>query len=143
MNNTSETSVVSVTQMGWENLITYVPGVLMIRAEVDSAGQLSNEDRLDDLMPFEFGLKQNYPNPFNPATTIEFSTAEDSWANLAIYNLLGEQVKVLVNERLEMGNYKYTFLAKDLPSGVYFYQLNIGTRDKPIYSDKKKLVLLK
>ena len=143
MNSTSETSVVSVTQMGWENLITYVPGVLMIRAEVDSAGQLSNEDRLDDLMPFEFGLKQNYPNPFNPATTIEFSTAENSWANLAIYNLLGEQVKVLVNERLEIGNYKYTFLAKDLPSGVYFYQLNIGTRDKPIYSDKKKLVLLK
>lgn len=78
-------------------------------------------------LPTEFMLAQNYPNPFNPSTVIEFGLPKESDVSLAVYNVLGEQVAQLHNGYLQAGNYSFTFDAKDLTSGVYFYTLRAGS----------------
>lgn len=84
-------------------------------------------------------LNQNFPNPFNPTTTIEFSIPRTEFVTLKIFNILGQEVANLVSDRLTAGNYKYTWDARHLASGVYYYQLK--TENDHIQS--KKLVLLK
>jgi len=92
--------------------------------------------------PFDFELKQNYPNPFNPSTIIEFTIPEGTDVNslvlLKIYDIIGNEVKTLIDEVKEPGNYKVTFNASSLSSGVYFYKLKTGN-----YSAVKKLILIK
>ena len=83
-------------------------------------------------------LKQNYPNPFNPYTTIEFGIPESNFVTLTIYNMLGEQLEVLVNEALSAGDYKANWIAEELPSGIYVYKLVTGN-----YMESKKMILLK
>ncbi len=85
-----------------------------------------------------FALSQNYPNPFNPTTVISYQLATNSEVTLNIYDVLGREVKTLVNERQSAGDHSVAFSAKGLPSGVYFYRLQAGT-----YSETKKLLLLK
>jgi N-acetylneuraminic acid mutarotase len=92
-----------------------------------------------DKNPAQFMLHQNYPNPFNPSTTIEFSLPKSDFVTLKIYNLLGQEVEELVAKRLTPGNYKYTWDASDLSSGVYYYK--IQTSDGFVQS--KKLIVLK
>ncbi len=89
-------------------------------------------------MPSGFKLYQNYPNPFNPTTTIAYDLPTNSQATVKIYDVLGREIKALVNERQSAGNHTVTFDASDLPSGVYFYRLQAAS-----YSATKKLVLLK
>jgi hypothetical protein len=89
-------------------------------------------------IPNNYSLKQNYPNPFNPSTTIEFGIPESQFVKLAVYNLLGEQVGSLVNENLSAGNYKTTWNADDLPSGIYICKLVTGE-----FSLSNKMILLK
>ncbi len=74
-------------------------------------------------IPTDFVLQQNYPNPFNPTTKIEFSIPEASEVILKIYNNLGEEIVTLVSNRLNAGNYTYTWEASELASGVYLYRL--------------------
>ena len=85
-----------------------------------------------------FKLYPNYPNPFNPSTTITFYLGKRSHAVLKIYNLLGEEVQTLIDNDLEQGNHTYRFDAKDLSSGIYFYQLTAGN-----FKEQKKMMLLK
>ena len=100
---------------------------------------ISDVERDDDKkIPNEIFLKQNYPNPFNPVTTIEFGIPESRYVILAVYNLLGEQLEVLVNENLSSGNYSVTWYAKDLPSGLYLCRLVAGN-----YVATKKMILIK
>jgi len=73
-------------------------------------------------------LAQNYPNPFNPVTIIEFQLSERANVNLSIYDLLGRKVAVLVDKELASGSYTETFDASGLPSGLYFYKLNTGSK---------------
>lgn len=75
-------------------------------------------------IPTEFRLEQNYPNPFNPTTTIEFSVVNKEHISLVIYNILGQEVRTLINNELNPGNYKVTFDGKGLASGVYIYRLS-------------------
>lgn len=89
-------------------------------------------------IPRAFDLRQNFPNPFNPATTIRFSIPERGTVNLRVFDVLGREVKILVNEVLPAGTYERTWDAKNCSSGVYFYRLQAGG-----YSDTRKLVLLK
>jgi len=89
-------------------------------------------------IPETIVLKQNYPNPFNPSTTIEFGTPENQFVMLVVYNLLGEQISVLVKENLTAGNYKANWNAADLPSGIYFYKL---ITEK--FIETKKMIFLK
>lgn len=88
--------------------------------------------------PNEFNLSQNYPNPFNPNTKIEFNVHEYSYVTLKVYNVLGKEVKVLVDRLESPGTYKVTFNADKLSSGIYFYVLHSGE-----HIQTKKMVLIK
>ena len=70
-----------------------------------------------------FELKQNYPNPFNPSTQISFSLAVNGLVTLSVYNLLGQEVKTLINRSLEAGSHSINFEASALQSGIYIYKL--------------------
>jgi Secretion system C-terminal sorting domain len=89
-------------------------------------------------MPTVSSLLQNYPNPFNPSTVISYQVASLGKVNLKVFDLLGREVAMLVNEVKSIGNYELTFNAANLPSGVYFYRLQVGS-----FTETKRLVLLK
>lgn len=86
----------------------------------------------------EYSLSQNYPNPFNPSTKINFSIPKSEYVSLRIYDLLGREVKVLVNGNLTVGEYEVDFDAKGLASGMYYYSLRAGE-----FVNVKKMVLVK
>ena len=90
------------------------------------------------VLPIESQLMQNYPNPFNPSTTIRYSVSNGNFVTLKIYDLLGNKIQSLVNEEKQAGNYEYQYDATGLTSGMYFYQLNVGS-----FSLTKKMFLLK
>jgi hypothetical protein len=85
-----------------------------------------------------YSLEQNFPNPFNPTTTIGFGIIEKGNVRMSILNLLGEEIKVLLNEGKEAGYHSIDFNASDLPSGVYFYRLQSGN-----FISTRKMLLLK
>jgi hypothetical protein len=76
--------------------------------------------------PTAFRLGQNYPNPFNPSTIIHYQLSMDNYVSLVVYDLLGREVAVLVNEEKPAGSYSVTFDASGLSSGVYLYRLSAG-----------------
>lgn len=79
------------------------------------------------VIPDRFTLGQNYPNPFNPTTTIDFEVASSGHVQVVVYNSLGQHVETLVNGYRNAGEYRLTWEAPDLPSGIYFYQLRAGS----------------
>ncbi|MCA0389082.1 MAG: T9SS type A sorting domain-containing protein [Bacteroidetes bacterium] len=89
-------------------------------------------------LPVDFNLDQNFPNPFNPSTKISFSIPQSGMVNLAVYNSVGELVKVLVNEQMSQGKYNVDFDGAGLSSGIYFYRL---VSEGTVLS--KKMILLK
>lgn len=89
-------------------------------------------------IPQKFSLSQNYPNPFNPSTRIEYSLPHSEYVTLKVYNIVGQEVKTIVNNYKNAGNYIVNFNADDIPSGVYFYSLHAGN-----FSQVKKMILLK
>jgi len=78
--------------------------------------------------PTEFSLSQNYPNPFNPITTIEFAIPVTEQIKISIYNILGQRVEVLLDERRDPGLHTIQFDASRYASGVYFYRMQAGKR---------------
>jgi hypothetical protein len=88
--------------------------------------------------PDGFRLSQNYPNPFNPTTTITFFVGTYSHASLRVFDLLGREVAVLVNEVKLPGEYSITWDATKFGSGIYFYQIQAGS-----YTTTKKMILMK
>jgi hypothetical protein len=91
-----------------------------------------------DLMPSDYSLEQNYPNPFNPSTVISFSIPKNSKVTLKIYDVLGREVAVLVNEEKPAGFYTVNFNGDQLACGVYIY--SIQTNEKLL---ARKMLLLK
>ena len=77
-------------------------------------------------VPTEYRLEQNYPNPFNPVTRIKFLVPSSSQVRLTVYDLLGREVALLVNEVRQPGSYEVQFNASHLPSGFYIYRLQAG-----------------
>ena len=90
------------------------------------------------MQPDKYILYQNYPNPFNPTTTINYRIPELSFVTLKVYDVLGNEIKTLVNEEKTAGNYEIDFEGKELPSGVYFYKLNTNN-----FSMIKKMILIR
>lgn len=90
-------------------------------------------------IPKVYILKQNYPNPFNPVTKITFLIDKRAFVELTVYSTLGEKVSVLVESDLTAGTYTRSFDGSNLPSGVYFYQINISGK----LIESRKMILLK
>jgi len=88
--------------------------------------------------PWKFQLSQNYPNPFNPTTAISYQLSAVSQVKLKVYNMLGQRVRTLVNEKQEAGKHTVVFDATGLASGVYFYRLSTDNG----YIQTKKMILL-
>ena len=98
----------------------------------------------DELLPANFELSQNYPNPFNPVTNIQFDLKEQGDVVLTVFNVLGEKISVLIDESLRTGLHEVAFNANNLPSGIYYYQLQFHNQANGTgYSDIKKMLLLK
>jgi hypothetical protein len=88
--------------------------------------------------PLTYALEQNYPNPFNPATIIKYQLPQAGHALIKLYDVLGREVKTLLDGEKEAGYYSITVDASQLASGVYFYQLRSGS-----FVQTKKLLLLR
>jgi len=95
---------------------------------------------VDDIstLPTKYGLSQNYPNPFNPSTLIEYQVPTFSRVHLKVYDVLGREVALLVNEAKNASQYSVEWNATGMPSGVYFYRL--ATEN---FSQVKRMLLIK
>jgi subtilisin-like proprotein convertase family protein len=89
-------------------------------------------------IPVKFELYQNFPNPFNPKTNIMFDIPHDINVKLIAYDILGKEVKTIINELMEAGKYQAMFDASNLASGTYFYRLEAGD-----FKEIKKMILIK
>ncbi|MCI0449885.1 MAG: T9SS type A sorting domain-containing protein [Chlorobi bacterium] len=89
-------------------------------------------------IPSVYRLEQNYPNPFNPATIISFSLPKSGFVELRVYDILGREVAVLVNEVRQAGSHSIDFNASSLASGIYLYTIKSGD-----FTDTKKMALIK
>jgi photosystem II stability/assembly factor-like uncharacterized protein len=89
-------------------------------------------------IPALFSLKQNYPNPFNPSTNIEFDVPSAAFVKLAVYDISGREIEILVNENLKPSRYSIKWDASSYPSGVYFHRIETDA-----YSQTRKMVLVK
>ena len=94
--------------------------------------QIGNE------VPSEFKLEQNYPNPFNQSSIIKFQCSIKNTVSLKIFDLTGRETRTIINEELKPGIYEVRFDSKDLPSGLYFYQLRAGD-----YIETKRMIIIK
>lgn len=99
---------------------------------------ITGTEKSGSTLPEEIKLYQNYPNPFNPDTIIEYSISRNSNVVLRIFDTVGREVAILENRYRSAGNYKINFNAKQLTSGIYYYQLMVGN-----FRETKKLVLMK
>ncbi|MBU1707262.1 T9SS type A sorting domain-containing protein, partial [bacterium] len=88
--------------------------------------------------PEDYSLAQNYPNPFNAVTELSYTIADAGHVRLSVYDITGRLVATLVNKEKPTGEYRVTFDAGDLPSGVYIYSLKSGE-----FVAQQKMVLLK
>lgn len=91
----------------------------------------------------EFALDQNYPNPFNPSTMIRYKVAKASRVSIKVFDLLGRQVAVVFEGNVGAGIYEIPWTAKKLPSGMYLYQITAESNGKTLFSQTKKLMLIK
>ena len=108
-----------------------VPNNIFGSGKVDAYDAVSTVvagiELIDPALPAAFELAQNYPNPFNPATQIRFAIPRAAKVHLSVYDILGREVAVLVNEAMQPGQYEYEFDARELSSGIYFYRLEAGS----------------
>ncbi len=123
----------SVAVNSYSYLDDDIPGtgavVLYRLRQVDHSGEATYSQEVEVTgLPTEFTLHQNYPNPFNPSTVIRFALPIGGYAELTVYNSIGQKVATLVNQTMPAGEHKVEFKAANLPSGIYFYRLNSGNK---------------
>ncbi|MFA5804267.1 MAG: cellulase family glycosylhydrolase [Melioribacteraceae bacterium] len=106
-------------------------GAAFINTDINDASKNSNVKE-------SYKLFQNYPNPFNPITIINYSVSNTSFVTLRVYDILGKEIAMLVNEEKPIGNYEVEFDGGNLSSGIYFYRMQAGS-----FIDTKKLILLR
>jgi len=124
------------------NILVFVQSIAsktVYQSATISYDELSVTDVQNEIsIPSELKLEQNYPNPFNPSTTISWQSPIGSHQTLKVFDLLGSEVAILVDEEKPAGSYEISFDASDLPSGTYFYQLQIGN-----FVETKKMLIIK
>ena len=123
-------SMVSV-QCGWAGSST---GDILKYTSPHPIGIINKQNQ----KPESFSLSQNYPNPFNPTTNVKYQIAKSGNVKIIVYDFLGKEVTVLVNEYKPAGYYEVEFNASNLASGLYFYELKSGT-----FSETRKMILMK
>lgn len=94
-------------------------------------------------LPSVYALEANYPNPFNPTTTIAYQLPKESFVHLSVFNMLGQEVRTLVNQTEEAGFKSVTFDGSNLASGLYLYRLTATSNGAAVFTEVKKLVLVK
>ena len=92
----------------------------------------------NNILPYGFNLYQNFPNPFNPSTTIKYQIPIPGFVTIKIYDVIGNEIAILVNEEKRIGNYQIEYYAKDLSSGIYFYRMTTEN-----FTLARKMILLK
>ena len=108
------------------------------RTDADFGIVTSVEITREEELPTVYALAQNYPNPFNPSTVVQYSVPTGGLVMLKVYNVLGQEVRTLINEQQAPGTYRVRFDATGLASGLYFYRITAGA-----FVDIKKMMLLK
>ena len=113
--------------LNWDQTEDEFKCILLQYKDLDTAVEID-----DAVLPEEFSLHQNYPNPFNPQTNITFNLAKSGHVRLAVYNIRGQEVAVLLDEVRPNGNHNVTFDASKFTSGIYYYKLktNQGVQTK-------------
>ena len=107
--------------------------------QIDFDGSFEYSNTLEvGVVPSTYSLSQNYPNPFNPSTKIKYSIPQSSNVVIKVFNVVGDEVSILVDGQKQAGTYELTFNAENLPSGVYFYQLKAGD-----FIQTKRMILIK
>lgn len=109
----------------------------MFRVVTLERGLLTSND-FEEGTPNTFALEQNYPNPFNPTTNIKFALPKTADVTLTIYNMLGQKVNTLINEKMTSGFHVVPFDASNLSSGMYIYRIQAGS-----FTSTKKMILIK
>ncbi|MCF6269330.1 MAG: C25 family cysteine peptidase [Melioribacteraceae bacterium] len=152
----------SINKIIWDNLYSGIPVGDVVLDAIENSIRLQNRKQnifgdptivlkfnpvtdikpYQDYLPEEFALSQNYPNPFNPTTIIVYSIPSNALnglkVNLSVYNILGEEVAVLVNSIQNSGSYEVEFDASNLSSGAYLYRLSAGS-----FVQTNKMILMK
>ena len=106
--------------------------------EVTTWSNTINKETNSNTTKIEYKLYDSYPNPFNPKTIINFSLRAGGFVKLQVFNSVGQQVRLLLDEMKDEGSYSVSFDAGNLPSGVYFYRLTAGD-----FTAVKKMMLIK
>lgn len=106
--------------------------------DYDGTFKLSQQVEVNITSPIRFALEQNYPNPFNPITKIKYSIPGISNVQMKVYDVLGEEVATLVNEKQQAGRYEIMFDGNNFATGIYLYRLTAGS-----YTETRKMILLK
>jgi hypothetical protein len=137
-------------------LIKYYYGVSYYHSGVEGTGNLrgciingylygdtlvTDLNNISTNIPQEFVLYQNYPNPFNPVTKINYELPKEGTVKLVVFDILGREIRTLVNEFKKAGNYSVDFDGTRYASGVYFYRIQIDGKEK--FADVKKMILIK
>lgn len=134
--------------INWNAPLVYLAGA--VEALYSPTGKPTGvKEERNGTVPEGFGLLQNYPNPygrlpFKPATNIQFSVGNEQWIGLKVFDVLGNEVATLVDEKKSAGSYRVSFDATGLASGVYFYQLKAGSplNSEPAFIVTKKMIVV-
>ena len=119
--------------------IEYAPSLLVPKfSNSMNKAQFQNNIDQSEEVGNEFTLYQNYPNPFNPSTTINYQISEPGLVTIKVFDILGREVKTLVNENKSAGSYSIRFDGSNLASGIYFYRINVNE-----FVNTRKMLLLK
>jgi len=107
-----------------------------------SSHLLAQDGTLDTTIIMEsdkgVGLEQNYPNPFNPSTVIRFNLTVSAHVKLAVYDMLGREIVLLVDQTMQSGEHQTIWYAGNAPGGAYFYRITAGD-----YSETRRMTLIK
>ena len=135
----TEEDGISQSPLGGDNtaLVMTSEGALYAFNPYTNASGMQDE-KSEIQLPYLFKLTQNYPNPFNPTTTINYQLATSSNVELSIYNILGQKVATLVDEKQKSGYHQVEWNASRFSSGIYFYRIKAGE-----FQDVKKMILIK